>query len=165
MFQSGPIHGWRRRARCSKECPVSGSSTENASGDHWLPCRTSDTAHHCNKSEGKVRLEADKGDNLRRERVWCAMGVGGSPGVGTVSDGWCTLGDRIKIGDDGIAGCRSAGDSFGLASTSRIVARGMPTLGGGGTCAGEGGGATGIGITLGGSIAVINGVSCGTGGS
>ena len=81
-----------------------GSRTERASGDHWLPCRTSDAAHPCKNLEGKVRLEAAKGDTLRRERVRCAMGVGGKLGVGTAGDGWCTLGDRHNIGDDGIAG-------------------------------------------------------------
>ena len=65
MFQSGTISGWRQRARCSKDCPISGSSTESASGYHWLPCGTSDADHPCNNLEGKVWLEADKGDSLR----------------------------------------------------------------------------------------------------
>ena len=112
MFQSGPIRGWRRRDRCSKDWPVSGSRTESDSGDHWLPCRTSEAAHPCKNSEGKVRLEASKCDTLRREQVRCAMAVDGSPGVGTTCDGWCTLGDWRNIGDDGIAGCRSARGSF-----------------------------------------------------
>ena len=107
MFQSVLIHGWRRRARCYKDWPVLGSKTERASGDHWLPCRTSEAAHPSINSEGKVRLEAAKGDTLRQEWVRCAMGVVGSPGVGTTDDGWCTLGDWHNIGYDGIAGCRS----------------------------------------------------------
>ena len=56
--------------------------------------------------EGKVWLDEDKVDTLRQERVQCAMGVGGSPVVGTTVDGWCTLGDRRNIATDGIGGCR-----------------------------------------------------------
>ena len=65
---------------------------------------TSDAAHPCKNSEGKVRLEAAKGDTLRRDRVRCDIGVGGLPVVGTASDGWCTLGNWRNIGDDCIAG-------------------------------------------------------------
>ena len=96
-----------------------------------------DAVHPCKNLEGKVRIEANRGDTLRQERVRCAMGFGGSPGVGTVSDGWCTLGDRRNIGDDVFAECRSAGGSFLLARTLRIVARGVTTRGGGVTCVGE----------------------------
>ena len=49
-----------------------------------------------------------------------------------------------------------------MARTSRIVARGVTTLGGGYTCMGED--ETGWVITLGGSIVVVNRVSCGMGG-
>ena len=117
---------------------MSGSSTESASGDHWLPCRTSDAAHPCKNSEGKVWLEEDKGDTLRQEWVQCAMGVGGFFGFGTAGN-WCTLGDRHNIGDDVIAGCRLARGIFLLARTLRIVVRGVATLGGGSMFVGEGG--------------------------
>ena len=98
--------------RCSKDWPVSGSVTERASGDHWLPCRSSDADHPFKNSEEKVRLEVDKGDTLRRERVRCEMGIVGLPVVGTAGDGWCTLGYCRNIGADEIGGCRSARGSF-----------------------------------------------------
>ena len=66
VSQSGPIHGWRQRDRCSKDWPVSGYRTESSSGDHWLPCRTSEAALPCKNSEGKVRLEVAKGDTFSR---------------------------------------------------------------------------------------------------
>ena len=82
------------------------------------------------------------------------MGVGVLPVIGTDGDGWCTLGDRRNIGDAGSARCRSARGSFYLDRTLWIdrtgvlrwgdvvvdvgVARGVTTLGGRGTCAGEG---------------------------
>ena len=86
MFQLGPIRGCRRRDGCYKDWPVFGSITESASRDHWLPCRTSEEAHSGKNSDGKVRIEAAKGDNLRQELVRCYMGVGGSPGVGTAGN-------------------------------------------------------------------------------
>ena len=112
VFQSGPICGWLQRARCSKYFPVLGSITESSSGDHWLPFRTSNTAQPCKNSEGKVWLEAAKCDTLMLEWVWCAIGVGGSSGVGTAGGSLCTLGDQRNIGDDGIVRCRSARGSF-----------------------------------------------------
>ena len=94
-----PFLGLRRRSRCSKDWPVSGYRTARASGDHWLPCRTSEADHPCKNLEGKVWLEAANGETLRQERVLCAMCVGGSTVIGTAGDGWCTLGDRFNIGD------------------------------------------------------------------
>ena len=90
------------------------------------------------------------------------MGVGGSPGVSRSGDRWCTLGGWHNIGDDGIAGCRSAIGSFLLAITLRIVARGVNTI----VCGGNGAGcdATGGGTTLGGSIAAVTGGGGRTGG-
>ena len=87
MFQSGPISGWRQKTQCSKDWNVSGSRTSRASGDHWLPCRTSEAAHPSKNSEVKVQLEEDKGETLRRERVRCAMGVGGLTVIDTSGDG------------------------------------------------------------------------------
>ena len=66
---------------------------------------------HVRTRKGKVRLEAAKGDILRRERVWCEMGVGGLFGVGTAGD-WYTLGYWRNILDDGILGCQSARGIF-----------------------------------------------------
>ena len=90
------------------------------------------------------------------------MGVGDLTVIGTSGDGWCTLGDWRIIGDAGILGCRSAKGSFCLNRMLRIertgilrwravvagggVARGVTTLGGGGT--GAGGDATGDGTTF-----------------
>ena len=177
MFQSGPIHRWRRRVRCSNDWPVSGSITARDSGDHWLPCRTSEASHHCKNLEGNVWLEAAKGDTLRHERVRCAIGVGGLTVTCTSADGWCTLGDWRNIGDSGIVWCRSAKGRFCLNRTSRIertyvlqfgavvagggVARGVTTLGGGGNDAG--GDTTAGGTNLAGSIAAVTGGGGGMG--
>ena len=83
-----------------------------ASGYHWFPCRTSESADPSKNLEGNVRLEAAKGDMLRREGVWCAMGVGGLTVIVTSGDGWCTLGDRRNNGNAGILECRLAKGSF-----------------------------------------------------
>ena len=108
----------------------------------------------------------------------CAMGVGGSTVISTAGAGWCTPVDWRNIGDAGIVRCRSASGIFCLDRTSRVertgvlrwgdfvadagVARGVNTLGGGGT--GTGWDVTGGGTTLRGSIAVVTGVGCGMGG-
>ena len=125
MFQSGPIRGLQRKARCCKDWPVSGSRTARASRDHWLLCRTSEAAHPCKNFEGKVRIESDKGETLRQELVRCAMGVGGLTVIGTSGYGWCTLGDWRNIGNAGILGCRSAKGRFCLNRTSRIERTGV----------------------------------------
>ena len=106
MFQSGLICGWRQRARCSKDFPFSGTRTARVSRDHLLPCSTSKAVHPCKTSEGKVWLEAAKGETLRQERVRCALVVRGSTVIVTSGDGWCTLGDQHNIGYAGIVGCR-----------------------------------------------------------
>ena len=107
----------------------------------------------------------------------CDMGVGGSTVIGTSGDSWCTLGDRRKIGDSGIMGCRSVKGSCCLNITPWIQQtgvllwrdvvvgggfdRGVTTLVGGGN--GVGGDATGGGTTLGGSIAAVTGGGGGMG--
>ena len=155
MSQYEPSRGWRRSAQCSRDWPVSGSRTESARGDHWLPFRTSEAAQPLMNSEGKVLLAAVRGDSLRQARVQWATGAGSSTLIGASGE-VCTLGDRHS-GGDGSSGCSSANlGSFCLNRVSRTErvaggrraasgCRGVSTIGAGG------GGGVVVGVaTLGG---------------